>query len=87
MEKSEKKFKNPVVIATQYAIKLNSEIVATKQSRKEATDYIKSMSLSTDNDVIELVRQNVTEYHINTYKIKTEKVLVAADLSLDIDSE
>ncbi len=87
MEKSEKKYKNPVVIATQYAIKLNSEIVATKTTRKEATDYIKSMQLTSENDLIELVRQNVTEYHISTFKLETKKVLSAVELDLDFESK
>lgn len=87
MSNLEKKSRNPKIIDRQYAVKLNGEVVVTKRSRKEINDYVRTMRLDDTIHTVELVRHNITEYSIQKFKTSTQKVLVSADLSLDIDEE
>ena len=73
------KYKNSKTLCTQYAVKLNSEVVCTKPTKKECKEFIRNIKLTSDIYSISLVRQNITEYEIKTWVPEEKLTLLTVD--------
>lgn len=68
-------------ISTQYLIKINNDTVSNGfDSLREARQYLKSMVLDDDINLVSIVRQNLNETVLDTYETKVTRVLTATQL-------
>ena len=86
----EKKKRLPKTVGSRYVVKVNNEMVETRDSRKEAMDYIRTIPLDNSIQVIELTRETLFETPLYTFKPKLKveyKLTSADDIDFDVDDE
>lgn len=71
------------VLNTRYTVKLDGMDDQSFSSLKEARDHVRSLSGSPATRV-DIVRQNMSETHIDSYVPKTTTVFVASELGNDL---
>ena len=73
----------PKVVETIYGILVNGELLYSYSSLQEARKQVKTLHISQEIQKVEIVRQNVLQTLIDTYKPEVNRVLVAGDLDFD----
>jgi hypothetical protein len=69
-------------ISTKYLIKVNGLAYHTSDSLRAARTLIKTLPLNDDTLKVEIVKRTETETVLDTYSVKTTKVLSVTDLDL-----
>jgi len=82
MDKSKLKPK-PKVVETIYGILVNGELLFSFSSLLEARKKIKTLHIAPNVEKVEIIRQNVQQTLIDSYKPEVSRVLVAGDLDFD----
>jgi hypothetical protein len=72
-------------IQTNYLIKVNNDIVDTKPTLREARLLIKTLILNTEAINVSVIKQTLNESVVDSYIVKTTKVLVANQLDGDME--
>ena len=82
MDKSKLKPK-PKVVETIYGILVNGELLYSFNSLLEARKKVKTLHITQDINKVEIIRQNVQQTLIDSYKPEVSRILVAGDLDFD----
>lgn len=75
------------VLNTRYTVKLDGLDSQSFESLKEARDHVKSLAGSSSINRVDIVRQNMSETHIDSYVPKTTTVFVASELGNDLGAD
>jgi hypothetical protein len=76
----------PKVSTKRYAVKVNNQTVFTAATRKEAFNYVSSISITDEVKDVTVVNETFTEKVIRSFKPQTNTVtFLASDLGPTID--
>ncbi len=82
---SKKTVKVPKQIGKRYVVKVNNQPVFTSEFRKEAFNFIATLTINETIQEVSVVRETVSEYALKTFKPQVSTVLVASDLGPTIE--